>query len=55
MAKIVNVHEAKTLLRILDEVRSGAEFILAKDGVPYARLVPLVPPASAASDSPRVV
>lgn len=42
MARIVNVHEAKThLTRILEEVRSGSEVILAKNGVPYAKLVPL--------------
>ena len=42
MARVVNVHEAKTQLsRILEEVRAGAEVILAKDGVPYARLIPL--------------
>jgi prevent-host-death family protein len=39
--KIVNVHRAKThLSRFLDEVRAGAEIVLAKKGVPYAKLVP---------------
>ena len=41
----VNVHEAKThLSRILDEVRDGRSYVLAKNGEPYARLVPIVPP-----------
>lgn len=42
MATLVNVHEAKTQLsRILERVREGEVFILAKAGKPYARLVPL--------------
>lgn len=41
-----NVHEAKThLSRLLERVRAGEELILAKNGVPYARLCPLEPPA----------
>lgn len=44
MAKVVNVHEAKThLSRLLEEVRAGEEVILAKGGKPYARLVPVDP------------
>ena len=39
---IVNVHEAKTnFSRLLDRAHAGEEIILAKAGVPYARLVPL--------------
>ncbi len=42
MARIINVHEAKThLSKILDQVREGEEIILAKDGRPYAKLVPM--------------
>lgn len=42
MATIVNVHEAKThLSRLLERVLEGEEFVLAKAGKPYARLVPL--------------
>jgi prevent-host-death family protein len=42
MARIVNVHEAKThLSRLLDQAHAGQEIILAKAGKPYARLVPL--------------
>jgi len=45
MTRTVNVHEAKThLSRLLDDVRSGEEIILAKAGEPYARLVPILPP-----------
>ncbi len=40
----VNVHEAKThLSRLLERVRSGEEIIIAKNGTPYARLVPFEP------------
>jgi prevent-host-death family protein len=43
---VINVHEAKTdLSRLLDRVRAGETFVLAKDGLPYARLVPLGFPA----------
>lgn len=39
---VVNVHEAKThLSRLLERAHRGEEIILAKGGVPYARLVPL--------------
>lgn len=45
MEVTVNVHEAKThLSRILDEVRAGSTYVLAKNGEPYARLVPIRPP-----------
>ena len=42
----VNVHEAKTHLpRLIDQAHAGQEIILAKAGVPYARLMPLAPVA----------
>jgi prevent-host-death family protein len=42
MENIVNVHEAKTQLsRLLERVRAGEEFIIAKSGKPCARLIPL--------------
>ncbi len=42
----VNVHEAKTQFsRLLEQAHRGEEIILAKAGVPYARLVPLERPA----------
>jgi prevent-host-death family protein len=40
--KTVNIHAAKThLSRLVDEVVSGAEVVIAKHGKPVARLVPL--------------
>lgn len=43
--RVVNVHYAKTnLSKILDEVKAGEDFILAKMGKPYARLSPLQSP-----------
>jgi prevent-host-death family protein len=48
MARIVNVHEAKThFSRLLEEAHQGHEIIVAKAGRPYARLVPLAPSAGA--------
>lgn len=38
----VNIHEAKThLSRLLQRVMAGEEIIIAKSGVPVARLVPI--------------
>lgn len=38
----VNVHEAKThLSRYLQQVIAGEEIIIAKSGIPIARLVPI--------------
>lgn len=40
----VDVHEAKTTLsKLLDRAHAGEEVIIAKNGTPYARLVPLEP------------
>ena len=37
-----NVHDAKTnLSKLIDRAHAGEEIILAKSGVPYAKLVPL--------------
>jgi prevent-host-death family protein len=48
MPRIVNVHEAKThLSKIIDEVASGREVIIAKAGKPVARLMPLAKAAKA--------
>ena len=42
----VNVHEAKThLSRLIDEAHAGETIVLAKAGKPWARLMPLQPPA----------
>jgi prevent-host-death family protein len=41
----VNVHDAKTQLsRLLERAHAGEEIIIAKNGEPYARLVPLEKP-----------
>lgn len=46
MPDTVNVHDAKThLSRLLERAHGGEEIIVAKAGKPYARLVPLAPPA----------
>jgi prevent-host-death family protein len=38
----VNIHDAKThLSRLVEEVAAGGEVVIAKNGVPRARLVPL--------------
>jgi len=43
--KSYNVHEAKThLSRLLEQVAAGDEVVIAKAGVPVARLVPVVLP-----------
>ena len=40
----VNVHEAKThLSRLLAQVESGTEVVIARNGAPVARLVPCRP------------
>ncbi len=40
MTKSVNVHEAKThLSKLLDEVQNGDEVIIARAGIPCARLI----------------
>lgn len=46
--KQVNVYEAKThLSRLLQEAIAGVEIVIARDGVPLVRLVPIeTPPQS---------
>lgn len=40
--RTVNIHEAKThLSRLVEAVADGAEIVIAKNGVPRAKLVPL--------------
>ncbi|MEM9041480.1 MAG: type II toxin-antitoxin system prevent-host-death family antitoxin [Actinomycetota bacterium] len=42
---VVNVAEAKThLSRLLDAAAAGEEVVLARNGTPVARLVPVEPP-----------
>ena len=44
MSTVVNVHEAKThLSRLLEDVESGGEVVIARAGKPVARLVPISP------------
>ena len=44
--KTFNIHEAKThLSRLVDRAHAGEEIIVAKGGVPYAKLVALTPVA----------
>ena len=44
--KTYNIHQAKThLSRLLARVAKGDDIIIAKAGVPVARLVPVVLPA----------
>ena len=39
---IVNIQQAKThLSRLVEDVAGGAEIVIAKNGVPCAKLVPL--------------
>ena len=41
--KMVNVHRAKTeLSRLLEAVEAGEDIIIARSGVPVARLVPVL-------------
>jgi prevent-host-death family protein len=43
--KVVNLYEAKTQLsRLVEEVAAGREIVIAKAGVPRARLVPIEAP-----------
>ena len=42
MPKIVNMHEAKsTLSQLVAEAEAGEEVILARDGTPVAKLMPI--------------
>jgi prevent-host-death family protein len=46
MSFVVNVQEAKTgLSKILRRVEAGEEVVIARDGVPIVRLVPIDEPA----------
>lgn len=43
MAIEINIHEAKThLSKLLNRVMAGEEIIIAKSGVPIARIVPII-------------
>ena len=46
LSKTYNIHEAKThLSKLLQQAVGGMDVIIAKSGVPVARLVPVVLPA----------
>ncbi len=41
---VVNVHEAKTQLsKLLERIQAGEEIVIARAGVPVARLTPFEP------------
>jgi prevent-host-death family protein len=43
----VNIHEAKTQFsKLIARVEAGEEVVIARDGAPVARLVPIHPPVS---------
>jgi prevent-host-death family protein len=43
--KIVNVYEARgQFSRLLDEAEAGEEIVIARNGKPIVRLVPIQPP-----------
>ena len=45
MVKVLNLYEAKSQLSALvEDAAAGEEIVIAKAGVPRARLVPLRPP-----------
>jgi antitoxin (DNA-binding transcriptional repressor) of toxin-antitoxin stability system len=44
--QVMNVHQSKTRLsRLIDDAHAGETIVLAKAGKPWARLMPLAPPA----------
>ncbi len=46
--KTFNVHEAKThLSKLIERAHAGEEIVLAKAGVPYAKIVRFADPAAA--------
>ncbi|HEY4188080.1 MAG TPA: type II toxin-antitoxin system prevent-host-death family antitoxin [Polyangia bacterium] len=45
MSRQVNIHEAKTQFsQLVDREHAGEEIVVAKDGEPWAKLVPLSAP-----------
>jgi prevent-host-death family protein len=47
MSRKVNIHEAKTQFsQLVDRAHAGEVIVVAKDGKPWARLVPLETPAA---------
>lgn len=47
MAKLVNMHDAKTnLSSLVEQARLGEDIVIAKNGKPVARLVPVEAPGA---------
>lgn len=45
MSTVVGVHAAKTTLsKLIERVEAGEDIVIARDGEPVVRLVPIVPP-----------
>jgi len=43
--RVVNIHDAKSQLsKLLEQVQSGEDVVIAKAGTPIVRLIPYVPP-----------
>ena len=43
--QLVNIHDAKTQLsKLLEQVQSGEDVVIARAGTPIARLIPYAPP-----------
>jgi prevent-host-death family protein len=42
--QVFNIHQAKThLSKLLEQVQSGSDVVIAKAGTPVARLIPFTP------------
>ena len=45
MTTVVGMHAAKsTLSKLIEQAEAGEDVVITRDGVPVARLIPLVPP-----------
>ena len=43
--QVVNIHDAKTQLsKLLEQVQSGVDVVIAKAGKPIVRMIPYTPP-----------
>jgi prevent-host-death family protein len=46
MSDVINMHEAKTTLsRLVERALAGEEIVIARNGTPLVRLVPVTPKA----------
>jgi prevent-host-death family protein len=56
MSRQFNIHEAKTQFsQLVDRAHAGEEIVVAKDGEPWARLVPLAPRAAPTPRQPGLL